>query len=97
MPEAVESFLQQPLAESASPALQALWHAARGDWDAAHEAAQVGRDADSAWVHALLHREEGDDSNAAYWYRRAGRPVYRGGVAKERETMLATLLQEQTS
>jgi hypothetical protein len=55
------------------PALRALWWDARGDWNAAHEAAQEGEDADSAWVHALLHRREGDLANADYWYRRAGR------------------------
>jgi len=51
----------------------ALWWDARGDWTRAHEAAQVGEDADSAWVHAYLHRREGDLANADYWYRRAGR------------------------
>ncbi|MBR0649568.1 hypothetical protein GXW78_07845 [Roseomonas terrae] len=53
--------------------LEALWWDAKGDWNRAHEAAQAGEDADSAWVHAYLHRKEGDLSNAAYWYRRAGR------------------------
>jgi hypothetical protein len=51
----------------------ALWWDARGDWSRAHEAAQAGADADSAWVHAYLHRREGDRANADYWYRRAGR------------------------
>lgn len=58
-----------------SPPLLALWWEARGDWNAAHAAAQAGGDADSAWVHAYLHRREGDPGNAGYWYRRAGRPV----------------------
>jgi hypothetical protein len=53
--------------------LRALWWDARGDWDRAHAAAQDGEDADSAWVHAYLHRKEGDLANADYWYRRAGR------------------------
>ncbi len=56
-------------------ALLALWHDARGDWDAAHRSAQEAESADGAWVHAYLHRAEGDLGNAAYWYRRAGRPV----------------------
>lgn len=56
-------------------ALAALWHDARGDWNAAHEAAQAIEDASGAWVHAYLHRKEGDDGNAAYWYRRAGQPA----------------------
>ena len=53
--------------------LAALWWDARGDWNRAHEAAQAGEDADSAWVHAYLHRREGDLANADYWYRRARR------------------------
>lgn len=56
-----------------SPALQALWHDQRGDWATAHALAQEDRSEDGAWVHAYLHREEGDLTNAAYWYERAGR------------------------
>ncbi len=56
------------------PALRALWREAKGDWDAAHRLAQGADDAEGAWVHAYLHRVEGDLSNAGYWYRRAGRP-----------------------
>ncbi|MFC7477459.1 hypothetical protein ACFQS7_24070 [Dankookia sp. GCM10030260] len=52
--------------------LIALWWEARGDWTRAHEAAQSGEDAGSAWVHAYLHRRGGDLGNADYWYRRAG-------------------------
>ena len=58
-----------------SPPLLALWHDARGDWDAAHRVAQDLSDDDGAWIHAYLHRKEGDLSNAGYWYRRAGRPA----------------------
>ena len=54
-----------------SLALQALWWDAKGDWDKAHERAQERDDADGAHVHAYLHRKEGDQSNAEYWYRRA--------------------------
>jgi hypothetical protein len=53
--------------------LQALAEDARGDWEAAHATAQAGEDAASAWVHAYLHRKEGDLANAGYWYHRAGR------------------------
>lgn len=55
-----------------SPALLALWWDAKGDWDKAHEHAQERDDAAGTRVHAYLHRKEGDQSNAAYWYRRAG-------------------------
>ena len=53
--------------------VEALWHDARGDWDQAHEIAQSIDDREGAWVHAYLHRKEGDLSNAGYWYLRAGR------------------------
>ena len=52
--------------------LCAVWHGLRGDWDKAHELAQAQDDEDGAWVHAWLHRIEGDLGNAEYWYRRAG-------------------------
>ena len=52
--------------------LQALWHDANGDWGEAHRLAQAQDDREGAWVHAYLHRKEGDRSNAAYWYRRPG-------------------------
>ena len=64
-------------------ALLALWWAGRGDWDRAHEIAQATEDRDGAWVHAMLHRQEGDGANAAYWYRRAGRPVAAGATEDE--------------
>ena len=68
------------VAESTPPAglgasLLALWHDARGNWDDAHRVAQDIDDAQGAWIHAYLHRKEGDLGNAAYWYRRAGKPV----------------------
>lgn len=69
----------------------ALWWDAKGDWDRAHEAAQAGDDADSAWVHAYLHRKEGDLANAGYWYRRAGRPPARGALAEEWDAILTAL------
>ncbi|HXA14257.1 MAG TPA: hypothetical protein VNW23_03950 [Opitutaceae bacterium] len=56
------------------PALQALWHDAKGDWERAHSTVQQETSRDGAWVHAYLHRKEGDEGNAGYWYARAGRP-----------------------
>jgi len=57
-----------------APLLKALWREAKGDWDGAHQIAQDIETADAAWVHAYLHRREGDIDNARYWYGRAGRP-----------------------
>ena len=56
-----------------APLVEAMWWEARGDWDRAHQLAQSVDTPKGAWVHAYLHRKEGDLSNADYWYRRAGR------------------------
>jgi hypothetical protein len=61
--------------EGISPAARALWLAKAGRWDAAHDLCQEITGSAGSWIHAYLHREEGDDSNAAYWYARAGKPV----------------------
>jgi hypothetical protein len=81
--EAPESDLTPPLA--------ALWWAAKGDWEAAHKIVQDESDANSAWVHAYLHRVEGDLSNAGYWYRQAGRPVAKDSLEQEWERIVAAL------
>lgn len=75
-----------------TPALVALWHDARGDWDAAHGVAQDVEDEDGSWVHAYLHRKEGDLGNAAYWYRRAGRPVAADALEDEWDQIVSALL-----
>jgi hypothetical protein len=75
-----------------SPALAALWHDGRGDWNAAHETAQDIEGVEGAWVHAYLHRKEGDAPNAAYWYRRAEQPVCRQSLAEEWEAIVRALL-----
>ena len=72
--------------------LQALWHDAKGEWDAAHKVAQDIDDEDGAWIHAYLHRKEGDAGNAAYWYRRAGKPVSRLSLADEWDEIAGELL-----
>ncbi len=65
------------------PLLRALWHDAKGDWDEAHRMAQDVSGTDGAWVHAYLHRKEGDLSNARYWYQLAGRPTATESVEAE--------------
>ena len=85
------------LGQGAPPAglgrlLQALWHDANGDWGEAHRLAQAQDDRGGAWVHAYLHRKEGDLSNAAYWYRRAGRPVSGLSLEEEWEEIAEALL-----
>ena len=73
-------------------ALLALWWDGQGDWVKAHEIAQEVPGADGAWVHAYLHRKEGDVGNAAYWYRRAGRPVAKGDLRSEWEAIVGEML-----
>lgn len=67
--------------------LQALEREAAGDWEAAHAASQLEDTPDAHWLHAYLHRREGDEANAAYWYRRAGRPVPDMDLDAEREVL----------
>ncbi|MEQ8974091.1 MAG: hypothetical protein RIE73_27320 [Coleofasciculus sp. C1-SOL-03] len=75
-------------------ALQALWYDKRGDWHRAHDIVQNASDSDSAWVHAYLHREEGDLSNARYWYRRSGQSQFNGELNQEWEFIASNLLDK---
>jgi len=85
------------MAEDEPPAglgrpLEALWRLKKGDWHAAHELAQAQSDDAGAWVHAHLHRVEGDASNAGYWYRRAGKPHAEQPLEQEWEAITRSLL-----
>lgn len=64
----------EPDPEISAP-LQSLWWDAREEWEKAHETCQKDDSSDCAWVHAYLHRKEGDESNAQYWYSRAGKKI----------------------
>ena len=75
-----------------APALQSLWWAAKGDWEKAHRIVMEQEGADAAWVHAYLHRVEGDLGNAGYWYRTAGKPVAKGALEAEWAAIAAALL-----
>ena len=82
--------LSQPQPPSGiSPVLEALWYDARGDWDHAHNTAQ-SREGTPAYdrLHAYLHRKEGDQWNAGYWYRRAKSPVFTGTLEEEWEELV---------
>lgn len=76
--------------------LKALWYDARGDWDAAHRVAQDIESPVGSWIHAYLHRKEGDLSNAAYWYRRAGKPETREALADEWDRIATAVLAGRT-
>lgn len=75
-----------------SPALQALWHDARGDWSKAHSLIDHLNDPESAHVHAYLHRKEGDLWNADYWYSRANRVRPTHSLDEEWVSLLTTYL-----
>ena len=76
-----------------SPELTALWWAAKGDWNKAHELVMDASGQDAAWIHAYLHRFEGDLDNARYWYRRAGRTPATGPLEAEWDAIATILLQ----
>ena len=92
-PEAFKSSLAN---EAPPPGLQAplagLWWAKKGDWDKAHNLVQDDDSREAAWVHAYLHRVEGDVGNARYWYRRAGKPLAAGELDAEWAAIAAALL-----
>jgi hypothetical protein len=89
----LRASLQQPTPPAAlSPLLAALWWDAKGDWNQAHEMAQTEESADAAWVHAYLHRKEGEAANAAYWYGQAGRPHCKLSLDAEWHQIVAALI-----
>ena len=77
------------------PVLEGLWYDARGQWEEAHTIAQT-REGTPAYdrLHAYLHRKEGDQFNAGYWYRRAGVPVFSGTLEAEWDTLVREWLRE---
>jgi len=96
LPKTLAEF-SQTLSSSSPPAdlpatLVALWNDRKGNWDAAHGIAQDIDDEDGAWIHAYLHRKQGDLGNAAYWYSRAGKPVSELSLEEEWEEIVGDLL-----
>ena len=76
----------------ASAILQAMWHQANGNWDLAHSIAQKQKNPDGDWVHAFLHRVEGDLANAGYWYRQAGKTAASGSLSEEWDQLASAFL-----
>ncbi len=75
-----------------SPYLLSLWYDAKDDWDKSHEIIQDIEDEKAAWIHAYLHRKEGDIWNADYWYRRAGKKRPDISLEAEWEQLTSALL-----
>jgi hypothetical protein len=72
--------------------LEALWYDAKGDWEKSHHIVQDLGSATASWIHAYLHRKEGDSGNASYWYSRAGRNMPAYPLEKEWEEITAELI-----
>jgi hypothetical protein len=82
---------QQPPSQL-SPYLQALWFDGKNDWEKAHDVVQDMHDKTAAWIHAYLHRKEGDTGNADYWYSRAGKKRPGLSLQEEWQMIVAALL-----
>lgn len=86
------------LAASSPPAnlsvyLQSLWYDGKNDWERSHEIIQDINDKTAAWIHAYLHRKEGDIFNANYWYNRAGRKMPGYALEKEWKEIVEEILR----
>ncbi len=90
--EFLSSLKGQDVPDGLSPYLTALWHEKRGDWTAAHKIVQEIDDRPAAWVHAYLHRREGDQENAAYWYRRVEKPIPGASLDEEWAEIVEALI-----
>jgi hypothetical protein len=85
------SLKEENCPDSFNPLIQSLWLEAKGDWNEAHEMVDRIHSQDAAWVHAFLHRLEGDISNADYWYSRAGRKRPNCTLEEERKFLVERL------
>jgi hypothetical protein len=87
-----QSLLQKDPPGDLPVYLNALWFDAKGDWEKSHNIIQDIDDTIAAWIHAYLHRKEGDVSNAGYWYRRAGKKIPGMSLREEWESLVKALL-----
>ena len=87
-----DSLKQSTPPSNLSDTLQALWYEAKGDWESAHNVAQEINTVQGSWIHAYLHRKEGDIGNASYWYRRANQPVSKKSLVDEWEEITNAML-----
>jgi hypothetical protein len=97
VPEFRDSLKGEQPPGQLSLALAGLWWDAKGDWKRAHESAQQDEGPAGSWVHAYLHRKEGDSSNAGYWYRRAQKSPARSSLEQEWFEIAESLLNEAKS
>lgn len=89
----IESLSAEKPPEKISPLLKALWHDGKNDWEASHNIAQDIHDKNGSWIHAYLHRKEGDISNARYWYSMAGKNLPQLTLKEEWTALVKEFLQ----
>jgi hypothetical protein len=87
-----ESLSSNEPPQNTSVYLRALWYDAKGDWNEAHKLIQDINDKNAAWIHAYLHRKEGDINNARYWYRNANKKLSSLTLAQEWEEIVVALI-----
>lgn len=92
-----ETLAQPRPPERFSPALRAMWEDAKGNWNGAHAIAQEIKDETGSWIHAYLHRREGDLGNAGYWYRRAGQLIAHDSLDDEWDRIVLSLLRARAA
>ncbi len=90
--ELIESLKNDQPPQELSQLALVLWHDGKGDWEKAHKIAQNISNADGSLIHAYLHRREGDQGNASYWYQRAGRPKPDLGLQEEWNNLVEEFL-----
>lgn len=88
----VESLKEAQPPSNLPPLLKALWYDGKEDWANAHQIVETRSDAESNRIHAYLHRKEGDQWNAAYWYNRAGATMPEYSLEEEWEQLVRTYL-----
>ena len=92
--EFTETLVEDTPKKSWPSALKALWYDAKGDWEASHNIAQDMHEVMGSWIHAYLHRKEGDKFNAGYWYKKANRPFSNKSLSEELKELVEFVLEE---
>lgn len=92
--EFISSLSSDQPPQEITPVMKALWYDGKNDWENSHNIAQDIDDKNGSWVHAYLHRKEGDISNARYWYSRAGKNEPHVPLKEEWESLVKYFIQQ---
>lgn len=91
--EFIKSFSDNQPPQNLSAVLKALWYDGKDDWESSHNIAQDIHDKNGSWIHAYLHRKEGDISNARYWYSMAGKKEPSMSLSEEWEYLVKQFIE----